>query len=449
MTQANITGYRFAGDLEIRSMLFVTSTGQTLDVSSLIIELNIYQDINEHYLQCEAVFSDALRLFHTIENGFTGAEMLIVSFRNRTDLDDIEFNDYVFGLYELSDRQQLDQDEVYLLSGISIEAYSSTVQKISRAYGRNSSTTITNMIENISNEFILSDSAKTIYRDLSTGISYTIDKQIDLEQTEGLHSLIIPDLSVDGSIDFLINEADSVDHIPLFVFYEDKDGFKLRNISTLVEQEATATYAHFPFNFDLNNHTVSNEKEYDFERIMSFAVIKQTNLLENAQKGLFKSTVTQVDLHKKSFNTTTFDYKNNKFKSLNSGSILGSITSDSSVDITMTSRKEQDASDTYYAKEQHRPKKIDQFYSQRQAYKRHIFNTIIEVTIPGNSELTVGQTLTLKFPIINDIQDTAQEVDKYLSGQYLITKLRHKMTGKDDAGFLTILECTKDTGVET
>jgi len=446
MTEANITGYRFAGDIEIRSLLFVTSDSQAIDVSSLIVELNIYQSISEHYLQCDIVFNDALRLIHNIANGFTGSEMLVVSFRNKTDKDDIEFNDYVFGLYELSDRQHLDNDEIYLVSGVSIEAYSSTVQKISRAYGKQGGSTISDMIATITDEFILNDAAKTIYEQISDSLPFNVEKQIDIEESSGLHQLIVPDLSVDGTIDFLIAEADSNDHIPLFVYYEDSTGFKFYNISTLVNEESTETYSYFPFNYDTNDL----DHEYDFTRIMSFAIIKQTNIIENAQKGLFKSTTTSIDIHKKQFNTTTFDYtkRNNEFAKLNPTVILGEVKSNNPLGFTMFTRLNQDSSDPYYGNENHFPKRMDQFISAKTSYKRHIFNTIIEVTVPGNSNLTVGKIVTLNFPILNDIDDSENIVDKYLSGKYLITKLRHKLAGKEDAGFLTIFEATKDGAVE-
>ena len=41
-------GYRFAGDVEIKSINLVLSDGRSLDISDMILEVNIYQNMFEH-----------------------------------------------------------------------------------------------------------------------------------------------------------------------------------------------------------------------------------------------------------------------------------------------------------------------------------------------------------------------------------------------------------------
>jgi len=80
----------------------------------------------------------------------------------------------------------------------------------------------------------------------------------------------------------------------------------------------------------------------------------------------------------------------------------------------------------------------------RDSYLKHLTNNIIVITIPGNSELNVGDTIECKFTPATSFEEGKEE-DKYTSGKYLITKCRHVITKQI---YDTVLECVKDTGIE-
>ena len=67
----------------------------------------------------------------------------------------------------------------------------------------------------------------------------------------------------------------------------------------------------------------------------------------------------------------------------------------------------------------------------------------MEVTLHGNSDLKVGDKINLILPQATTISEKeSTPLDKYLSGYYLITALRHQI--KDDT-MLSIVACIKDT----
>ena len=92
------------------------------------------------------------------------------------------------------------------------------------------------------------------------------------------------------------------------------------------------------------------------------------------------------------------------------------------------------------------PKKDILIKNRRKSYHKQIFNNVIEVTIPGDSSKNVGELIDLQFYIHNDIEDAKGEIDKTLSGQYLITKVRQQLTAEN---LNTILECSKDSAIVT
>jgi hypothetical protein len=73
---------------------------------------------------------------------------------------------------------------------------------------------------------------------------------------------------------------------------------------------------------------------------------------------------------------------------------------------------------------------------------------VLEVSIPGDSELQVGDIVFLSIMPATNTKDQEGLEDKYLSGKYIITKLRQKMKGKTGDGFMTIFECAKDVRIQ-
>ena len=69
----------------------------------------------------------------------------------------------------------------------------------------------------------------------------------------------------------------------------------------------------------------------------------------------------------------------------------------------------------------------------------------MEVTVAGSDKINVGQIIELMFYRTIDDTVSFDTYDKYLSGKYLITKVRQKLTGaKTGVDYVTVIECTRD-----
>ena len=440
--------YRFPGDVEVGEVTLIGSSGQGIDIKRMVLEINIFQNIFDHYLQCDIAISDALNLNsifkgfveERIPTGFNGGEKLIISYRDATDGSkdsEVPFKKHMFALYELSDKSRLSEfTESYVLSGISLEAYQTIPQKISKSYGGKGGNTISNMMKSVVNEYVYNDVLKDVYA------AAKISKTVTIDETNGLQKYIIPSLTVDDTIDFLANESDSVDHYPYYLFYEDSNGFNFRNIPDLIRNATKMpTYFYFMSNMVESKLDASGDDQY---KITSYNVSKTTNVLSNIKGGLFKSKTINLDILKKKKHEVVFDYTKevDNFEKLQGGIILGDVGGDPIITLT-TSRTGHD-SDSNFSMEEHLPKKINAFNNKKKSYQRQIFNNVMEISIPGNSELNVGGLIFLIFHIHNDVNDDHNQVDKYLTGRYLITKVRQKI---NDNVFTTVLECSKDTGL--
>ncbi|MEK9699124.1 MAG: hypothetical protein VW270_25325, partial [Candidatus Poseidoniales archaeon] len=130
MVDETVKGYRFAGDIEIKNILFVGANGEFRDIGKIVLEVNVFQSLDEHYLQGEIVVNDAVALLSTlkgnrregIQGGFNGGEAIILTYKMRDSK--LPFKTHFFGVHEVSERQRVDEkDEVYILNCISAEAY--------------------------------------------------------------------------------------------------------------------------------------------------------------------------------------------------------------------------------------------------------------------------------------------------------------------------------------
>ena len=457
--EENVVGYRFAGDIEVKNVFMVSQGGEKIDLGPIISEINIFQNMFNHYLQCDVVISDAVALLNElrgdpqngIQGGFNGGETLVVSYKTKSD--SIDYKTHLFGIYEISDRTRLDdKNEAYVLNAISIEAYQSSTQKISRAYGGNQGNIISNMVKSVVGEYIYNRPVQEILTQYAQVVGVTVFKKVDIYPTTGFQRFVIPNLTVDDTIDFFAIESDSDNHIPLFFFYEDTDGFKFVDVNTLVQQPPRERYVYVSTNVPEEKPNKDNDSDEnivvrDYQKIISFDVIRQTNILDNAKSGLFRQKTINLDILRKNKSEVVFDYEkaHGRFNTLQKLRIPGSVNGDPVIHM-FNSRIGHD--NGVFQSENHLPKRINQITPYSTSYRKHIFNTLVNVTVPGNSELLAGDTVFLDIPTATTLDKEDGRRDKYLSGKYLVTSVRHIFGGKTGETFTTVFECTKDTGIQ-
>ena len=430
---------------------YITTQGAVIDISDLIVEFSIYQNIFEHYMQCELVLSDAVGLSlatkqdigRKINGGFSGGEMLVVQYT--ANQESTKANTFV--LYERSNRTKSKETvETYILAGISLEAFDAYPRKISRAYGMPNGNTIDKMVKSLYEEYVSSRGVLDQYGAIKSTLNVLQEKGFYSEATSGLQRFIIPNLSVDDTINFFCNEAQSAGYASRYLFWERQEGFFFKNLETLVENSVPVrNYYYTEFNV--------NQTDQDLLKIISYTIQKETNFLENARDGMYKSKTIHLDVLKKKTTETIFDYNNARekddFKTLQQFYHNG-VVNDSNMNVTlMTTRQGHDCNCQLFSAEDHLPKRIDNIVAQRKAYQKHLFNTILTVTVPGTTGVNAGDVVDLKFPLKSLLDGATGGSDPQLSGKYLVTKVRNKFNQVmgNVSPFVTVLECVKDTQI--
>lgn len=426
--------YAYAGDIELVELSLISSSGQVIDISHIALEVNIYQSLFKHFLRCDVAIGEALNLGNilkgnpkeNIPGGWTGGETLMVAYREKTDPSKdskVPIKRHMFLIYKASDRiKNNDFTEQYMLQCVSLEAFISLPQKIRKSYGGKRGNTISNMIKSICEKYLYSKPISDMYSRVN------IRKENEIDETTGLRKFVIPTLTVDETIDFLANEADSDSHYPYYLFYEDSTGFKFRDIPKImrnIKQYETELPTYFYFMSNYFEATNEEDVKYDDQyKIIEFEIIQTNNILEDVMFGLYKAKNIKLDIINKTAKTTVFDYQKEKenFETLQSGNFSGDVGNDD-VMISLSTK--------------------DNLKDRRNSYKKQLFNSIMKLSIPGNSSLNVGGVINLNFYINNSIIED-QGLDKQISGRYIITELRQKI---NQNVFTTILTVAKDVSL--
>lgn len=440
--------HNFAGDIDIEQITIVGRNGEVFNVSEIFLECNIFQNIFRHYLECSLVINDAINiqggmLPNEDENtpgGFKGGEVLVVSYREKTDPEaygEIPLKKHLFGIYEVSNRSRASEgSDTYILNGISLESFATSTQKISKAYGQSGGNSISGMMKSLMNEYVLNEESEQQY------LSQGFNKTVEIDETAGKRRYVIPNYDVDKTIEFFCKKADSDSHYPLFLFYEDSNGYKFKNVAKLIEDgEIDFTYHYYPFNYN-NQKDVENDDQY---KIINFKTLKENNFLENIRNGMFKSKSIGIDIQRKTKTERVFDYNKEQGKFTTTVGGYYPVEIDGNPVINVSQTKFGQSSDPFFVSDGLVTSKNDiALVNRKQSYRKQLFNNILQVTIPGDSSKNVGELIDLQFYINNDIESEKGNVDKTLSGQYLITKVRQHLTSER---LNTVIECCKDTSL--
>jgi hypothetical protein len=448
MSDSSAQGYRFPGDVELIGVHFIGVNGQPTDITSFTEGINIYQNLFRHYLEADFLIHDSTKFLHKLPDfkdldvtgGFTGIESMVVSYRNRSKGDKETVYTHLFRLYSVTDRQSLENVEAYMFSGISEEAYHTSTKTISSAYGGESGQTTESMVKAVHKNYFNNSDIQERYNSLRSLTHNRINKQLETHPTIGKHQFVIPNLSVDDTIRFFARESDCQSRVPLFYFYEDSQGFNFKNVNGLTAQEPVDTFYYSMQGTEGNE----DDKIKNHQIIMGYRVNRQQDLIENMKSGLYKAETTNIDMLKKRYNKVVYNYDDyaKVFNKLQPKKVFGSVPGETPVKSLMTTRKGHDL-DANFFDENPKPKRLNTIKDIRNSFRRSVFNTSVEVSIPGNPNMKVGQVVRLEFPVNDNSNNGIEEHDKYLTGNYLVTKVRQMFSTND---VTTVLECTKDGG---
>ena len=438
-----------------------------IELSLLVAEINMYEDMFGGFMRMELVLSDAIGLMDKFP--IVGDETLTFTYYLEGRPDQYF---QIFKVYKVSGRS-VDRARAHsmVLHGISIPGYQNSFQYLYKPYIRKKPHAI---VQDICKEYL----------GLPTGGGLGTKELKVPVATENTYSRVSSGQNPLQLINFLAAESKSTQAATYkkpsnYVFFEDHKQYNYVPISYLFSK---GPKREFFLAVPQIKDQLENEKKTiasPGEAILSLKVVQSFDDLDSLHRGAYLNEVNLIDPITKRFKMhpitekTKFQFKYDRdFNDLDHLQNSGSKTVSPNSKITegskpyaahrrmMITQYEKD-NETYpvdssaYFKAMQPFKSGDQLLDPRQRHKNlpeslhekeNLFNHVVEVTVPGDPDITVGQCVKIKVPQPTSFQEPDQEF-LLLYGQeatFLITAVRHVYNAAIDS-YTMVLSCSAES----
>jgi len=380
---------------KIRTLSLITKVG-VIDIAGIYQEINIYDSMFMPCVRGEILILDAIGLSSKLS--LDGSEYLSMEISKD---DELNSNSTVikktFRIYRQSERENLNQNsEAYLLYFASEEMIFSEQLNINQAFN-GTHTEIVNVI-------------------LKKYLKVSNKKLGIIENSKGLHSVVIPSLTPFEAVNWVSKRAINSESLPSFLFFENKYGYNFVSLSTLMK-----------------NAPIMDESK----------IVNCVDVIENIKNGVFSGKFIGIDPLTRRVSINKLDFKQtyglskthlNKYPNF-----TGAINRDGKDSAQMFDSKislyafssfrgstpwvSQDPKTATIIDDTHK------YVFQRAPILANLLQTTIHLNIPGNFAVTSGAIVNLSMPLRATKPDVGEELDETLSGKYIVTATRHIIKG--------------------
>ena len=420
-------------DFSIQSLEFITSSGTSINIKQIMVEMSIYEDLYSFSMSGYVDVRDAQGFIELLQ--LTGNEFIKIDFgKTKNGPNNIV---QTFKVYKVGGRKPDGNQnaENYIIYFCSEELMLSEQTKISQSYkGKKISEIVKDIVSN---------KLKTS----PTKINY-------IEDTTGVYDIVIPRLKPFEAISWvsLYARPASTNLVGAdMLFFETRDGYNFRSLQSLYGQPVYATYKHQPQNLDYSVQSFQDK----VTSVLKYELVKSYDSLSDTNSGAFANRLVSIDPLTRTFKTTDFNltkYRSSS-KSLNDGAPTNitknrlGIPQDENYNANFkVSISNSNQTNIKYIKDRNGSTAKDMFMEtiipMRTAQISLSNYTVLKLSIPGDPGITVGRTI--QFDVLS-LKPTQKEkgADKFYSGKYLVTAVRHIVQAQ--GVYQTILEVAKDS----
>lgn len=434
---ADDDGLIYVQDFVLESCKIVTGQANPFDFRYMVVEINYFEDIYNACITGNMVINDTNNFLNGL--GFNGTEYLLLTFSKPGMPTKVE---KTFRIFKVSNRTLVkDQNENYVLHFCSEELMLSEQYRVSKSY-RGSK--ISDMVKDV------------VLNQLKTSPTKFLDANI--EETQGIKDLIIPNLKPFEALSWLstyaISNSSQTAGSP-YLFYENLNGYNFRSLQSLFTNKVYNTYNVEVKNLRMPDDPRVQDMSADMTNVLHYDVLNNFDSIELINSGAYANRLIAIDPIRQTYSVTNFDY--NKYfdtaQKLNKNGIISNAqnrkgdtvnTTYDAVLKVMTTNTGQSTKNRYIKSHQGNIKdlNVEMTVPYRTAQIAQINAIKYRVLLPGDPLLTVGSVITFNLPDIRPT-DQGRELDKYYSGNYLVTAVRHKIDQENK--FLSLVELSKES----
>ena len=420
-------GLIYPKDYALINLILLSST-RSMDMKNVMVELSYHEDLFNNTTSGYLLITDSMGYIESLH--LTGNEYLRMTFGKTSD--DPHPVDKLYRVFAIN-RRKLEENmstESYTLEFCSEELIISEQYKISKSYKGGK----------------ISDNIRNI---LEEKLKVTEKNIIVIEPSYGVYDFVIPTMKPFAAINWLASYARPKDDKPgadMFL-YEDKFGYNFRSLQSLISNPTYRKYSYNPKNIN------PNDLNTDIFNVTTYEILNSFDSLAAINSGVFANQLLSFNTLNREKKVTNFDYSDyqKQSTSLNKSPITNNTknkfghllneTPEAVLKLVYSNFNQQNVN---YIKSRPAGSTSNDIFAEtyiphRTAQIPLINYTKIKISVPGDSNLTVGMVIDFSLLSINP---NMKKPDEFYSGRYLITAVRHMITITE---FKTILEIVKDS----
>jgi hypothetical protein len=414
---------RFAGDVNIESVVITTPKGVYQNVTGQTLAINVYEDIFSPFITGSLILKESFDFSNMFP--LVGEEVLdLVVTTPQIPTGKISGR---FHIYKMSNKTQVgDKTTMYELNFISIESLIDMNKKVSKVYSGK-----------------ISDLIKQFIVDQVDGMES--EKQYVIENTRNSIKYISNFWNPIKNLTFLADNAISETQSPSFLFFENRDGFNFRSLENLYKGNVVQKFTRDRYtrdNFDLGGNALNITEDY--KRIVDYTIVDSYDYIDRLRSGMLSSKLMSYDSTKKTYTVKNYS-ATSRFSSqihLNPHPLFSEKPVSRAVSKFFLYPR---AFETFTSFGDTTNARIIQ---ERTSFLKMAEAQKLNITVPGRCDYTVGQVVELFLTKNQPIKksETQDEItDKILSGKYLISAINHSIK---HSGHDCILELVKDSSMK-
>ena len=449
----------FAGDYNLNAIVLIAHDGTATDIKPMVLEMNIYEGIYNNAITGSIVVGDTQNLISTLP--IQGTERL--SFKLSTPganadahiVDATEKTGHPFHIYKLTDKNQITPGTVsYILHFASREFMRNQRVKVSQSY----STEYSQMVSKIFTDPSYLDSRKKLF----------------FEGTQS-DTMVIPNLSPFNAI-AVIGKSSIPRNAPPnsqvgYYFYETTKGFYFRTWQSMVsvmghtERPIKQVFYYQPKEGTDNavDETGNPEDKIvnDYKNVESYEFINQFHdVAANTAMGTYGHRVITHNLYDKKYVVDDYNYHNafdtssHTDEGFNHAIVTSPVDFDDKAISEYSEARVSLRSSTRFLNDNFKGEPVDEgnfgidveqdgiLAGKRTGQAAQVASgTKLRLVVKGQSFLEAGDMIQFNLRNVDAKNDAGDEDPQY-SGNYVIIKIRHRITPDE---YKQVLECVKDS----
>ena len=422
--KASPSEYQGGEDFRIDDVTITSACGEEISVIDLFVSLELYEDIYSNTMSGKFIFLDTANLPRYLPI-MGQSEKITVQYSTPGDTPKtFEMYSYDVPIRKI---HQAGRKQVYEISAITKDTYTDIHTKISKTLEGG----IGDMIQDVFKNHIKSKKK--------------LEVLVPICSTE--HRYLIPYWSPFHTINWLCSRAKSEKNNKAcnYVFYEDRESYKLTTLEELYKQDPPAMeYLFYPKKWR-DDPNMDRDTSREFINVFKLDILDNGNRLRQIRNGMFGSNLLTYDI-------VTKIHKKNEYKF--TGEFGGTEHIEKNYPISQANDTYSEKTDSFYVM---RPKhtnlhddipdndEYEYWILNRNSLMEQATNKRIALTANGDSRIKVGDVVFLSAFAIEPAKKNDSNLDPLISGRYLITAINHQIN-RD--GYNQVFEISKDSEYE-